>query len=226
MKEKEIDLSLVYFSIFHEGCWSNLTENFPIKVHTVFSKPQREKDSILGLIEIKSNNNSSIRSFIRQFRIHRTIKKLLGYNQISDFSNHYKILFLENYSNMLMGVLDNYTILYTNDLINNGIENIFLIISSKEVQELKSSISNLGKVLEFKIQSIIDEDIFLDYNLMLSEKELEVLKKAYMLGYYKFPRKTTIAKISESLSLSKSTVEEHLRKAENKIIFYKVLKYL
>ncbi len=226
MKQKEIDLSLVYFTIFHEDCWSNLTKNFPVKIHTIFSKPQKEKDTILGLIEIKSNNNSTINRFIRTFGMHPTIKKLLGFNQISDSLNHYKILFLEKYSNMLMGMLENYTILYTNDLINNGIENIFLIIFSEEVQELKGNLSNLGKVLEFKVQSIMDTDIFFDYNFTFSVKELQVLKKAYMLGYYKYPRKTTIAKVSESLFLSKSTVEEHLRKAENKIISYKVLKYL
>lgn len=52
----------------------------------------------------------------------------------------------------------------------------------------------------------------------LTERQMEALSKAYDHGYYSSPRKVTTESISATLGISRSTYEEHLRKAENKLI--------
>jgi len=44
------------------------------------------------------------------------------------------------------------------------------------------------------------------------------LLKAYRMGYYDIPRKTTLKEIGKTMNISDSAVREHLRKSENKIM--------
>jgi len=64
----------------------------------------------------------------------------------------------------------------------------------------------------------------LEMTFDLTEKQLETLKIAFKEGYYTYPRKLTIPKLAKSIGKSYSTFQEHLRKAENKLIGY-FLKY-
>jgi hypothetical protein len=52
----------------------------------------------------------------------------------------------------------------------------------------------------------------------LTEKQREVLITAYKMGYYDIPRKLNSDNIAKKLGLANSTVVEHLRKAEYRLI--------
>lgn len=51
----------------------------------------------------------------------------------------------------------------------------------------------------------------------LTNKQYEAFKLALQNGYYKFPRKTNLIKLSKFMKISRPTFEEHLRKAENRL---------
>ncbi len=53
---------------------------------------------------------------------------------------------------------------------------------------------------------------------MLTDRQLEVFQKAVELGYYEIPRRTTHEEIAEHLECAPSTVDEHLRKAESRVL--------
>src|SRR2546422_2240294 len=52
----------------------------------------------------------------------------------------------------------------------------------------------------------------------LTSKQSDALLKAHRYGYYSSPRDVTTESIARSLGVSRSTYEEHLRKAENRIM--------
>lgn len=52
----------------------------------------------------------------------------------------------------------------------------------------------------------------------LTEKQNKVFKSAIKHGYYDYPKKTDLKKLSKGLNISLSTFQEHLKKAESKII--------
>lgn len=52
----------------------------------------------------------------------------------------------------------------------------------------------------------------------LTECEIQILKKAYEMGYFEWPKKTDLDTIARAVGVSKPTVLEHIRKAVKKVI--------
>ena len=57
-----------------------------------------------------------------------------------------------------------------------------------------------------------------EYSYSLTEKQEEMVLFAYLMGYYSFPRKISLRELAEKLGISVSTLAEHLRRAEAKIV--------
>jgi len=104
------------------------------------------------------------------------------------------------------------------------------IIMNKDYMSFKciGSASSLDKVIKlFKLMGTITQISYNDAvynqknNRMLSsltQKELVVLQIAMESGYYEYPRKINGTELARKIKSSKSTVIEHLRKAENKVM--------
>jgi predicted DNA binding protein len=52
----------------------------------------------------------------------------------------------------------------------------------------------------------------------VTERQLAALRLALERGYYEQPRKTSLRGLAEQTAVARSTYEEHLRKAENKLL--------
>ncbi|SEO56273.1 hypothetical protein SAMN04487948_103243 [Halogranum amylolyticum] len=52
----------------------------------------------------------------------------------------------------------------------------------------------------------------------LTERQREVLTTAFDAGYYEIPRRTTTEEIAAVVGVERRTAEEHLRRAENKLL--------
>ncbi|WP_049969273.1 helix-turn-helix domain-containing protein [Haladaptatus cibarius] len=52
----------------------------------------------------------------------------------------------------------------------------------------------------------------------LSPRQQEALVTAHETGYYRIPRETTTAEIAAEMEIDRRTFEEHLRRAENKLV--------
>jgi hypothetical protein len=52
----------------------------------------------------------------------------------------------------------------------------------------------------------------------LTGKQTDAVLKAHRYGYYNSPRQVTTESIANAVGVSRSTYEEHLRKAENRIM--------
>ena len=52
----------------------------------------------------------------------------------------------------------------------------------------------------------------------MTQKQVDALLKAHRYGYYTSPRQITTENVANSLGVARSTYEEHLRKAENRIM--------
>ncbi|MBI5224519.1 helix-turn-helix domain-containing protein [Candidatus Micrarchaeota archaeon] len=52
----------------------------------------------------------------------------------------------------------------------------------------------------------------------LTQLQTNAIKSAYRLGYYSYPRKISVDQLAKKLNIPRSTLQEHLRKAESKLL--------
>jgi predicted DNA binding protein len=52
----------------------------------------------------------------------------------------------------------------------------------------------------------------------VTDRQMAALRLALESGYYEQPRKTSIRELADKTAVTRSTYEEHLRKAENKLL--------
>ena len=109
---------------------------------------------------------------------------------------------------------------------DNGLETITLIvIETGTIEKLIQAFEKYGEVKIKKSKSIYPEtlrsvsavsvsDIFSD----LTVKQAKIMQIALANGYFKIPKATEIESLARIVSLSESTVEEHLNKAKNRIL--------
>jgi len=86
-----------------------------------------------------------------------------------------------------------------------------------EIKKLLARAEKVGQ--KFKILSMTDARFSPDSILhVLTEKQRKILSLAYTNGYYDVPRKIDSEKLAQMLKIVKSTLVEHLRKAEKRLI--------
>ncbi len=95
-------------------------------------------------------------------------------------------------------------------------------------KDLRALFQDLDKFCEVEVlskskvedSSVRDTFVVSTANLLgeLTDKQLEALVLALDNGYYRVPKKVTTEEIANKLKLPRTTFEEHLRKAESKVL--------
>jgi DNA-binding CsgD family transcriptional regulator len=101
--------------------------------------------------------------------------------------------------------------------IRDGKIKISFLGSEAQVKDFLEKISAVN--IHYRVVMLGDADFspFSPLN-QLTEKQREALIAAYRMGYYSIPRKISSKELAKKLGLGDSTVVEHLRKAEQRLI--------
>lgn len=101
--------------------------------------------------------------------------------------------------------------------IQNGKLKLSFVGKSGEIKKLLARIQKQG--LTYRILSLSDAKFSPESPLAkLTDKQRKILVSAYNLGYYDIPRKVDSEELARKLNLVRSTVAEHLRKAELRLV--------
>jgi hypothetical protein len=101
--------------------------------------------------------------------------------------------------------------------IGDGKIKISFLGGEKQVTDFMEKIDVLG--IRYRVVLLTDASFSPISPLnQLTEKQQEVLIKAFKLGYYGIPRKITSEELAKKLGIADSTVVEHLRKAELRLL--------
>ncbi len=94
---------------------------------------------------------------------------------------------------------------------------LLLKIMAGERKNLRNFISKLEEDgCQVRIISIRDPE----KEDLLTERQEEILRTAYEMGYFEYPKKVNIKTLAERLGMSISTLSEMLRKSEKKVLEY------
>jgi len=101
--------------------------------------------------------------------------------------------------------------------VRGGHRLVTFIGDAAELKKLFQWLEDRG--VQFDILSNSDARFSPDSVLnSLTEKQRNILTSAYANGYYSTPRKVTLDALARAQNLNKSTLAEHLLKAENRLI--------
>jgi hypothetical protein len=101
--------------------------------------------------------------------------------------------------------------------IREGKLKISFLGSTRQVGEFLEKINAIG--IRYKVVLLTDANFSPDSPLnKLTGKQREVLVAAYKLGYYDIPRKINSEQLAKKLNIVNSTLGEHLRKAERRLL--------
>jgi predicted DNA binding protein len=101
--------------------------------------------------------------------------------------------------------------------IGDGKVKFSFLGSEPQIKEFMKKIDAIG--IKYRVVLLADADFSpLSVLNQLTQKQREVLIAAYKFGYYDIPRKVTSEELAKKLGLVDSTVVEHLRKAEQRLI--------
>jgi predicted DNA binding protein len=101
--------------------------------------------------------------------------------------------------------------------IDDGKVKFSFLGSEGQIKDFMEKIDAIG--IKYRVVLLADAD-FSPVSILnqLTQKQREVLIAAYKYGYYDVPRKITSQELAKKLGLVDSTVVEHLRKAEQRLI--------
>lgn len=103
--------------------------------------------------------------------------------------------------------------------IYNGYENYEIASWDKKyINEFITCLENYGcKILKLKKEDISGIS-FIGVTTNLSAKQKQAFQLAVVNGYYSFPKKIKLVTLSKIMGISYGTYQEHLKKAESKLI--------
>jgi predicted DNA binding protein len=181
------------------------------------------KGTVSGLIEVKSPDlNKTLECLKKESGIveARIISKDVGI----------ALIFIRHKKNTLMAeaVEKVNCIPFLPSLTRDGKDNLLILApTSKALPELKSLLKEQCSYYNLRFKRYVDKPFKTGYSeylklntiaSQLTQKQVEAFSLACKNGYYDNPKKTSLEELAYESGISKSTLAEHLRKVESKIL--------
>lgn len=175
-----------------------ISKDFPEEILTLnYSNPLSETKRQVFLSTL---SKKSIKEIYLKLNKQKQIKHL------EIFGDNIKLIFQLNFLQKI--IHQKLTIIFP-VTIHNGYATIEIFADEKQIKLFENV---FGKIKILKISDEINKK----ENLTL--KQREILETANLLGYFSYPRKISLTQLAKHFKISKSTLSENLRSAENKII--------
>jgi len=202
IKEIVMDIKLpndwIISSIINDDISVNILETKQLGLHIIketveLSFSNNKKQTIIN----KLKNNPNIIDI-----------KIIHHNQ-----NHLIICLTSIFNNLYKIFTDFNVFLSSIQSLHNGWSELTIIIPNNKV--LKKILKKLHEIgIEIRVKSIT----YVKNKTTLTSKQDNIIRLAYELGYYDFPRRTNLIELAKKLNLSPPTVAEILRRGERRII--------
>lgn len=101
--------------------------------------------------------------------------------------------------------------------IGRGLIRFTVLGEPEGIRKMLDEVEKVG--VRYKICSLTDARFPPNTPIsVLTDRQREILLEAYDQGYYDVPRRISSEELASRLKIDKSTVVEHLRKAENRLV--------
>ena len=215
-------LLAIDFSIHHYGCPAcQSTEKYPNVEMKILSSRTSSSDRASVLQYAKSSNRDDVNHFLCYWKNHGSVTKLRVADKLEK-----NILFNVSLKSqggcwVTKAIINNDAVFLGQVPVYDGLEYWSVLVGEGNKSPLFSQLDNIGVVKINRIEKLNMREILKPRlgNLSgLSPRQLLVLKTALDEGYFESPRRISSRKLAFLVGISQSTLLEHLRKAESKVI--------
>jgi len=211
-------LRQVKFKIYHHDCWDTISSD---------KFKQLEINNISPFVVLKETEKGNV---------YQALRKVEGpENQVIEFLDYLKnrkdvldlhiidktpdktIFFVKpkQLSSTHFTLLQNQAVFLEQPKTMGGYEVLNVLVQdSSQMTKLFGELDEIG---ELKVQKI-GKYKGTESAFSLTDKQKAALRTAIAHGYYQHPRESTVEELASISGISRSTFQEHLRKAESKII--------
>lgn len=237
-KEKPRGKPVLFELDINHLCWfCDITDRNP-NATLVSTLSQVEGDRITNVIQL---NSPDPKKDIERIKAHPLVK---GIQILTISPNSALLVVTSSYKAMTYKILHQTNVkMLESPVTRAGVDSeILMAPSDKEMRDLISKLSEHKDYADVKLKKkkyLNPEDAvslsafrtsgFFDLQSakqLITPKQLEIFQLACDYGYYDVPKKISIEELAQKTGLSPSTLAEHLRKAEAKLlpIFWKVMR--
>ncbi|MCX6803070.1 MAG: helix-turn-helix domain-containing protein [Candidatus Diapherotrites archaeon] len=215
----------ITLNIFHHGCPAQLTEKFPgvsIKLISLKLVNKREGKNWYDLVlQIDAESKKQLGEFIKAFSEGKGVVSVEPLKK-----NLNKAIILAKVKTPLSSyeeVLNSGAMLFAPTEMKCGYD-VHSIVTT-DFKNIKSVLRELEEIGEIKVTKIgeVSPEIKKDF---LTEKQENALKMAIAQNYYSWPRGVTLDSLAKKNKMKRRAYQEHLRKAESKILPLLIREYL
>ncbi|MEM2294209.1 MAG: helix-turn-helix domain-containing protein [Nitrososphaerota archaeon] len=219
---KNLKVPITYQIIIkpHESMFSKITKQYDVTIINlgIF----RSNKYVTTIVRCYFKNPGSAERLLSTLKSHPNIIQI---RVLESGGRSLSLMVMKNECNFYEKILGNDIPVLMPYLEMKGLKKLFIVPLDVEINSIVNKVSHHGKILSVK--QIPFREVFyrmygyinaLDVLSMLSNKQLNIINLAYVKGYYEWPREISITELAALMNLSKSTVCEHVHKAESKII--------
>jgi predicted DNA binding protein len=191
--------------------WSTLTGEFnDVNVHVISSTPIPGKDKIIAIIEVYSDNVKVLKEFLDEVKRFHNIYR---FEVIDSHSRRGRSIALVNIFTNFKGSITELVTYHDSykygEVMHGGFEN-WTILTWMRPQDFLSVLRERAEVKSYTWLSVKDTSSRYARGA-LTGWELEVLNRAYELGYFDWPRRVNLGELANILGVNKATLSQELR---------------
>lgn len=215
------------FSVKHEGCWtSDIHKKFPGLEATILQSHAFSDSSstIIEVSEIDDRHADELVGWMQDHPVIQTVERLKYEDDVALIG--LRTDFSDTETEPVGKVFrEQPCIPLASAEVRNGFEHCQLMLPSREV--IQTTYEELRQYGAVKIQSLNEvSDSYTTQDLAavsravanLSPRQKQILSRAIQQGYYEVPQECNLEDLAKEDTVTMSTVAEHLRNAEHKII--------
>ena len=108
-------------------------------------------------------------------------------------------------------------LIWTSPIFHSENKRTYSVIGDqKSLSKFIELAKNYGEIVNLRFQKAAYQ--YHDILSVLTDKQREILIAAEKHGYYQYPRKIKSEDLAQKIGISKGTMVEHLRKAEERLV--------
>lgn len=202
----------VRLRIRHRGCFTEMLRD---GAHVTHLSSDRNE----GISIVHASSEAMVDAILA------SMSSSLASNPVIERSRHAAIVRCQMRGDGVIATLQAFgcTILWP-VMYSDGHESYHVIVASRDrLDALVDRLRELGDVRVEKVSDVAPEALNVsvsvsDLTSHLTERQLTILRRAIQEGYYDSPRRVTAESLAKAFGISRSTLEEHLRKAERSVL--------